>query len=50
MTTSIKSILRTVAVFASAAIISVTFSACNTIGGAGSDIESVGEAIEDAAD
>ena len=50
MVTSLQSIFRVMTLVASFALISLSVSGCNTIGGAGKDIESVGGAIEDAAD
>ncbi|MEQ8510671.1 MAG: entericidin A/B family lipoprotein [Rhodospirillaceae bacterium] len=50
MATSIQSILRVLTLIVSVALISLSFSGCNTIGGVGKDIESAGGAIEDAAD
>jgi len=50
MMTSGKSLKRTAALIASAALFAVAFSACNTVEGAGRDIKSTGKAIEKSAD
>jgi predicted small secreted protein len=50
MNAFIQSLLRSVSVIATVTLIVVGLSACNTVGGIGRDLESAGEAIEDAAD
>jgi len=50
MIASIQSMKNTAAAIAAAAIVALTFSACNTIEGAGQDVKSTGKAIERTAD
>lgn len=40
---------RQLFVFASLVVMGLGMSACNTVGGAGQDIENAGEAVQDAA-
>jgi predicted small secreted protein len=50
MIDSAKSVKNIVSTIAAAAIVALTFSACNTVEGAGEDMDSTGRAIERAAD
>jgi hypothetical protein len=46
MMTSLKSAKSAMTMTATALILALGFSACNTIGGAGKDVKSVGKAVE----
>ncbi|MDX2223324.1 MAG: entericidin A/B family lipoprotein [Rhodospirillaceae bacterium] len=50
MTTAPKALYRLGMLIAAAAVATIALSACNTIEGAGQDIESTGKAIERSAD
>jgi len=50
MTATVKTFKRAVPMLIAAAIVAVGFSACNTVEGAGQDLQSGGKAIENTAD